>query len=172
MSFLSRPPPEEILDRITDLHAQYRQPWLADNWWQMEASAHAPPIISLSPMGPQHLDKHGNFPIEPVGQFGVKMKWEGKEVYVGDFKEGAKHGKGIFVRSNGDKHVGHYQGGIAHGKGVYHWKNGDTWVGSWFHGRQVMVLRVFFDSPWPFVCMHAARSRVAKQPCAPSPGTN
>jgi len=33
----------------------------------MEASAHAPPTISLSPMGPQHLDKHGDFPIEPVG---------------------------------------------------------------------------------------------------------
>ena len=147
MSCLSRPTPEEILDRIPDLHAQYEQPWLADNWWQMEASANAPPNISLSPMGPQHLDKHGNFPIEPVGQFGVKIKWEGKEVYTGDFKEGAKHGKGIFVRSNGDKHVGHYQGGIAHGKGVYHWKNGDTWVGSWFHGRQVMVLRVFSIVP-------------------------
>jgi len=105
----------------------------------MESSSLTPPTISLSPMGEQHLDKHGNFPIEPVGQFEVRIKWEGKEAYVGDFKEGAKDGKGIFIRSNGDKHVGHYQGGNAHGKGVYHWKNGDTWVGSWLHGRQVMA---------------------------------
>jgi len=133
---LAWPTPLSIRERIPILHTQFQNPWLADNWWQMQASTSTAPTVTLERAGDHHLDKHGAFPLEPVGQFQVTIKWTGSEIYMGDFKEGAKHGKGIFVRSNGDKHVGHYLGGVAHGHGVYHWRNGDTWVGSWLHGRQ------------------------------------
>ena len=135
---LEWPTPDSIVQCVPELIAQHKHPWLTDNWWHMQASVTTPPTIILQPQGKQHLDKHGAFPIVPVGQFEVKIRWQGSEVYVGDFKEGAKHGKGIFVRSNGDKHIGFYQGGISHGKGVYHWKNGNMWVGEWLHGRQGM----------------------------------
>jgi len=133
---LAWPSPSAIVDGIPDYRAQYTNPWLEDNWWEMHASPLTTlPSITLHPLGHHHLDKHGAFPIVPVGQFEVKISWEGHEVYVGDFQEGAKHGKGIFVKANGDKHCGNYQGGVSHGAGAYHWKNGTVWLGTWLHGR-------------------------------------
>jgi hypothetical protein len=114
---LTWPSPIAIVDGISDYHAQYKNLWLEDNWWEMQVSGTwSPPSLRVQPIGDHFLDKHGAFPIVPVGQFKVKMTWEGHEVYVGDFQEGAKHGKGVFVKSNGDKHSGNYQGGISHGR--------------------------------------------------------
>jgi len=130
------PAPETLKARIPDLHDDFRKPWLTDNWWIWNKTSESGLEIAITPVGEHHLDKHGHFPIVPVGQFRANVRWQGVEIYAGEFEDGAKHGKGIFVRANGDKHVGHYHGGLSHGKGCYHWGNGDTWVGSWLHGKQ------------------------------------
>ena len=131
------PLPLSVKARIPALKLAFAKPWLEDNWWEMHAEpTMSPPTLTLRPEGRHHLDHNGVFPIVPVGQFRTILQWDGHEVYVGEFKEGVKHGKGLFLRTNGDKHAGYYSGGIANGRGVYHWKNGNMFVGSWLHGKK------------------------------------
>ena len=44
--------------------------------------------------------------------------------YQGEFKNGLKHGFGIYFFANGDKYVGEYQYGKREGKGTYTFSNG------------------------------------------------
>ncbi len=40
--------------------------------------------------------------------------------YVGEFKDGKKHGQGTFTYANGDKYVGEFKDGYTkHGQGTY-----------------------------------------------------
>ncbi|CAI2360757.1 unnamed protein product [Moneuplotes crassus] len=78
-------------------------------------------------------------------------------VYVGEVRNGKRHGKGTIsfrdgrryeglwendLRTgygvkkylNGDHYVGHFHEGKAHGKGIYTWKNSDIYDGEWKHG--------------------------------------
>ena len=45
--------------------------------------------------------------------------WDGGDKYVGNFKNGKKHGQGTYTNANGDKHVGEYNNGKRHGQGTY-----------------------------------------------------
>ena len=44
--------------------------------------------------------------------------------YQGEFKNGLKHGFGMYFFANGDKYVGEYQFGKREGKGTYTFSNG------------------------------------------------
>ena len=44
--------------------------------------------------------------------------------YQGEFKNGLKHGFGMYFFANGDKYVGEYQFGKREGKGTYSFSNG------------------------------------------------
>lgn len=50
-------------------------------------------------------------------------KYQGDH-YQGEFKNGLKHGFGMYFFSNGDKYVGEYQYGKREGKGTYTFSNG------------------------------------------------
>ena len=50
-------------------------------------------------------------------------KYQGDH-YQGEFKNGLKHGFGMYFFSNGDKYVGEYQFGKRDGKGTYSFSNG------------------------------------------------
>ena len=50
-------------------------------------------------------------------------KYQGDH-YQGEFKNGLKHGFGMYFFSNGDKYVGEYQYGKREGKGTYSFTNG------------------------------------------------
>ena len=49
--------------------------------------------------------------------------------YVGEFKNGLKHGKGIFYYSNGDKYKGEWKNNYRDGKGAFYFKDGDIYIG-------------------------------------------
>jgi len=50
-------------------------------------------------------------------------KYQGDH-YQGEFKNGLKHGFGMYFFSNGDKYVGEYQYGKREGKGTYSFTDG------------------------------------------------
>jgi hypothetical protein len=51
--------------------------------------------------------------------------------YVGDLKDGKKHGQGTFTYSNGKKYVGEWKDDKRHGKGTITNPNGNKYVGEW-----------------------------------------
>jgi hypothetical protein len=54
--------------------------------------------------------------------------------YEGDCKKGKANGKG---KAEGtDQYVGEFKDGLPHGKGLYRWKNGDFYEGSWVNGKK------------------------------------
>ena len=58
--------------------------------------------------------------------------------YQGEFKNGLKHGFGMYFFANGDKYVGEYQFGKREGKGTYSFSNGKPAVtGIWANNALV-----------------------------------
>jgi len=59
--------------------------------------------------------------------------WENGSRYVGEWKDGKKHGQGTYTsgkgEGEGDKYVGEFKGGFKNGHGKYIWSDGDEYVG-------------------------------------------
>ena len=51
--------------------------------------------------------------------------------YVGEYKDGKKHGKGTYTLENGTKYMGEWKDGKKHGQGTYTLPNGSKYVGEW-----------------------------------------
>ena len=60
---------------------------------------------------------------------GTINSWYG--TYIGDFKNGMKHGKGIIYYYNGDKFEGEFRDGKKNGKGAFTYSSGETSSGKW-----------------------------------------
>ena len=60
------------------------------------------------------------------------------EKYVGEYKDGKKHGQGTYTygkgKWEGDKYVGEFKDGKHHGKGTYTFHDGGKYVGEWKDG--------------------------------------
>ena len=64
-------------------------------------------------------------------------KYQG-DYYQGEFKNGLKHGFGIYYFANGEKYVGQYQFGKRQGKGTYSFPNGKPALsGNWSNNQFV-----------------------------------
>ena len=61
--------------------------------------------------------------------FGTYNSWYG--TYIGNFKNGEKHGKGTIHYYNGDKFVGEFFNGKKNGKGIFTYSSGETSSGKW-----------------------------------------
>ncbi len=62
------------------------------------------------------------------------------DYYQGEFKNGIKHGFGVYFFANGEKYAGQYQFGKRHGKGTYSFPDGrpalsGQWVNNQFIGK-------------------------------------
>jgi len=57
-----------------------------------------------------------------------------KGVYVGEKKDGKRHGQGKFKWSDGDKYVGEFKDGKQDGQGTYTHSDGKKYVGEWKDG--------------------------------------
>ena len=61
--------------------------------------------------------------------------WENGSRYVGEWKDGKKHGQGTYTSGKGeregDKYVGEFKYGKKNGQGTYTWSDGDKEVGEW-----------------------------------------
>ena len=55
--------------------------------------------------------------------------------YVGEFKNGKRHGQGILTYSDGAKYVGEFKNGKQHGHGTYTYLYGDKYVGEFSNGK-------------------------------------
>jgi hypothetical protein len=70
---------------------------------------------------------------------GVKQ-WPNGDRYVGDFSDDAKSGYGIYAWGPqspfaGERYSGQYLADKRHGRGVYEWPNGDRYEGGWESDR-------------------------------------
>ena len=61
--------------------------------------------------------------------FGTYNSWYG--TYIGNFKNGKKHGEGTIHYYNGDKFVGEFKDGKKNGKGAFTYSSGETSSGNW-----------------------------------------
>ena len=52
-------------------------------------------------------------------------------MYVGEYKNGNRHGKGTYTHANGDKYVGDYNNDKRTGQGTYTYPSGDKYVGEY-----------------------------------------
>ena len=55
--------------------------------------------------------------------------------YVGQYKDGEKHGKGIYTWSDGGFYSGDWKDGKEHGKGTETYSSGWKWLGEWREGK-------------------------------------
>ena len=51
--------------------------------------------------------------------------------YIGDVKDGYRHGKGKYNHANGEIYIGDYKDGWRHGKGITEYPDGGKIVGEW-----------------------------------------
>ena len=76
------------------------------------------------------------------------------EVYVGEWRDGLRNGKGTHTLMNKDSYTGEWKDGKMHGRGTYTWFNGDTYVGDWYrdeqqgHGVYHAKLGYSYDGEW------------------------
>jgi len=70
---------------------------------------------------------------------GLLFTWENGSSYVGEWKDGKKHGQGTFTSPDGRKYVGEYMDDKKHGKGTFTWSDEGKYEGKWkdgkFHGQ-------------------------------------
>ena len=57
------------------------------------------------------------------------ISWETK--YVGDWKEGKKHGRGEFTSFSGNKFIGEWLDDKRHGEGIFYLSDGTIYEGRW-----------------------------------------
>ena len=64
-----------------------------------------------------------------------KYIWENGGYYIGQFKNGLSHGKGILYYSNGNiLYEGDFINDKPEGNGKYIWENGEYYIGQWKNG--------------------------------------
>ena len=55
--------------------------------------------------------------------------------YVGEYKDGKKHGQGTYTWFDGGIYVGNWKDGKEHGQGTYTSPVGTKYVGEWREGK-------------------------------------
>ena len=64
----------------------------------------------------------------------VNATWPDGKTYDGEWKDGKKHGKGVYTWPTGDKYDGEWKDGKKHGKGAQTWPDGHLESGKWKDG--------------------------------------
>ena len=64
------------------------------------------------------------------------MTFHNGDKYVGELKDGKRHGQGTFTSTDGSKYVGEYKDGKKNGQGTNTWSSGDKYVGEWKDGKK------------------------------------
>ena len=61
--------------------------------------------------------------------------WADGSQYVGEYKDDNRHGQGTLTPTNGDKYVGQYKDGKKYGYGTYTFTSGEKYVGGFKGGK-------------------------------------
>merc|ERR1719480_731802 len=64
--------------------------------------------------------------------------------YEGEWRKGRRHGRGVYLRENGERYGGQYRNGSRHGWGVYTWPSGRTVECEWKTDNATGLGRVVF----------------------------
>ena len=62
--------------------------------------------------------------------------WTDGKKYVGEYKDGKWHGKGTYTSSYGSKYVGEWKDDKRNGQGTYTYANGDKYVGEYKNAKR------------------------------------
>ena len=57
--------------------------------------------------------------------------------YIGEIKDGKKHGKGVFTLKDGTKYDGEWQDDKEDGKGLLTFSNKSKYDGEWEYGKKI-----------------------------------
>jgi hypothetical protein len=66
----------------------------------------------------------------------VKYRNSKGDFYFGDYKNGRKNGKGVYLFSNGYIYSGEFEYGIRNGKGIDFYSNGEAYCGEFVNGNR------------------------------------
>ncbi len=82
--------------------------------------------------------------------------------YVGQFKNGKRHGYGSYQFANGDRYEGEYEEGRREGFGSYQFKKGDRYVGYFSNGKYHQRGAYFFPNGDKYFGQYANGKRNGK----------
>ena len=60
----------------------------------------------------------------------------GKVEYVGEVKNGQRHGQGTYYFADGRKYEGQWKDDKKHGQGTFYWPDGDKYIGQWENDKR------------------------------------
>ena len=84
-------------------------------------------------------------PGSPTKSFTVLLSWNNCEgtytsgsgaKYVGEHKDGKRHGQGTYTTADGNKYVGEWKDDKRHGQGTYTFADGEKYVGEFKDGKK------------------------------------
>ena len=64
------------------------------------------------------------------------MTYANGDVYVGEWKDGSRHGQGTYTWTDGRKYVGESKDNKWNGQGTMTWPDGQKYVGEWADAKQ------------------------------------
>ena len=70
-----------------------------------------------------------------IGEFKMSAPLQ-KKLYIGEFKDGKKHGQGTYIYYDGGKYVGDWRDNKHHGQGTYTYADGRNYVGEFKDGKK------------------------------------
>ena len=88
-----------------------------DGWWTCPSGNRYKPIET------GYMDKK----YKRQGKF--RYEYTNGDLFVGEYKDGLRHGHGTYSYSKGDKYVGEYKNNNQHGQGSYTYVKGDKYLG-------------------------------------------
>lgn len=69
-----------------------------------------------------------------------QYRWKSKAIYVGEFRNGMKHGKGKWKKEETsekcNRYTGEYFNDMKHGQGQFNWASGNYYVGGYYMDRR------------------------------------
>ena len=65
-----------------------------------------------------------------------RYAWPNGDVYLGEWRDDKRHGRGSDTFASGHRYSGEFQDGQRHGQGTYTFPNGESYVGEWREGKR------------------------------------
>ncbi len=66
----------------------------------------------------------------------LTVTWPTGDRYEGEYRNGIRTGKGLYLWPNGDRYEGELMEGVLEGEGMYSWVSGDRYVGKYVKGKR------------------------------------
>ena len=64
-------------------------------------------------------------------------------IYVGEWKDGSRHGNGTLTYEDGREYIGGWRIGLHHGQGTFTYLDGSIYIGGWMqserHGQGTLI---------------------------------